>query len=100
MVQDAPDVAIVRHGLGIEFRGTSLLELRRIRLFVSDPASAEFSHRTPSNITTSTSGGADAAAAVSSARFPDLRCRLPQMARIFIGGTAPEHREPVADAAT
>jgi len=56
--------------------------------------------RRPSNITTSASGGADAAAAVSSARFPDLRCRLPQMARIFIGGSAGNTREHVADAAT
>ena len=44
--KDVSDFAIVRHGFGPSSRATRLLRLRRIGLLSSDPASAEFSHRT------------------------------------------------------
>jgi hypothetical protein len=46
IAQDASDFAIVRHAFGPSFRGTSLLRFASNTVLSSDPASAEFSHRT------------------------------------------------------
>jgi hypothetical protein len=44
--QDAADFAIVRHWFQPSYGAPNLLRSRRVRRLSSDPASAEFSHRT------------------------------------------------------